>query len=781
MAVLNFLRYSLLSVYEKDVKKQGRRVGMNEKKMRRTIRRTLSLSFCVIVALVLTAGGLIYIFKDTLTQAMEVRMEEEIGSYKTRISVQVERNFEMLNTLSRLIGASEMEKWDKFEETLDMADAENDFLLFGYFDRNEKGVLLSKTNDIFYECTLDDVQGEIQESVVSALQGEERVSDIFLGEITDKRVFVFSVPVYHQGEVIGALLASDVVKSMEMREPFYGSGYIHLLNNRGEFLIRGEKRLVSTESNSILEDPYLRGAEKERVQKDMEDGKRSRFKFRYQGAMYSAMLEPVGINHWYLFCINSLKNVNQNIYSALLITAVIFSIVAIVLILLLIYGYVYMKRMNDQLRKLAYYDKLTGLYNLPHFAEVVREKVKNKKPYAIVVLNIRQFKFINESFTMEEADKLLKEIGEVLLRSIKRQECVCRESADTFYLYLEEVDCECIRDRLKEMNEQIRRRKTGKFGNYQLMIRYGVVIADASERLADVMNHAMFALEKTKGEKRSDLWFFDQNLHEQEQLNNYLVNHLTEALKKEQFQLYLQPKMNLETDTLAGAEALVRWRQNDGSLLYPGSFIPLFEKSGNCVALDIYMFEHVCIQLKKWRDAGYEMLPISINQSKGTFYAENYETILCDILEMYDIPASLITLEILESMVIEKMDEMNERLERLQKIGFHISLDDFGTGYSSLNTVARLKINELKLDRSFLQEIERSKNERTEVILNGVAEFSNRLNITTVIEGIETEENEKFAKKIGCKVGQGYLYSKPVSADQFTEKYMERKGSSRGF
>lgn len=754
---------------------------MNEKKMRRTIRRTLSLSFCVIVALVLTAGGLIYIFKDTLTQAMEVRMEEEIGSYKTRISVQVERNFEMLNTLSRLIGASEMEKWDKFEETLDMADAENDFLLFGYFDRNEKGVLLSKTNDIFYECTLDDVQGEIQESVVSALQGEKRVSDIFLGEITDKRVFVFSVPVYHQGEVIGALLASDVVKSMEMREPFYGSGYIHLLNNRGEFLIRGEKRLVSTEFNSILEDPYLRGAEKERVQKDMEDGKRSRFKFRYQGAMYSAMLEPVGINHWYLFCINSLKNVNQNIYSALLITAVIFSIVAIVLILLLIYGYVYMKRMNDQLRKLAYYDKLTGLYNLPHFAEVVREKVKNKKPYAIVVLNIRQFKFINESFTMEEADKLLKEIGEVLLRSIKRQECVCRESADTFYLYLEEVDCECIRDRLKEMNEQIRRRKTGKFGNYQLMIRYGVAIADASERLADVMNHAMFALEKTKGEKRSDLWFFDQNLHEQEQLNNYLVNHLTEALKKEQFQLYLQPKMNLETDTLAGAEALVRWRQNDGSLLYPGSFIPLFEKSGNCVALDIYMFEHVCIQLKKWRDAGYEMLPISINQSKGTFYAENYETILCDILERYDIPASLITLEILESMVIEKMDEMNERLERLQKIGFHISLDDFGTGYSSLNTVARLKINELKLDRSFLQEIERSKNERTEVILNGVAEFSNRLNITTVIEGIETEENEKFAKKIGCKVGQGYLYSKPVSADQFTEKYMERKGSSRGF
>ena len=113
---------------------------MNEKKMRRTIRRTLSLSFCVIVALVLTAGGLIYIFKDTLTQAMEVRMEEEIGSYKTRISVQVERNFEMLNTLSRLIGASEMEKWDKFEETLDMADAENDFLLFGYFDRNVMNV-----------------------------------------------------------------------------------------------------------------------------------------------------------------------------------------------------------------------------------------------------------------------------------------------------------------------------------------------------------------------------------------------------------------------------------------------------------------------------------------------------------------------------------------------------------------------------------------------------------------------------------------------------------------
>lgn len=758
---------------------------MNETNLKKNIRRTLVLSVCIVLALVLTGTGLLCVFKRTLNQAMELRMEEEVENYKARIVVQIERNFEMLNTLSRLIGTSEMEKSDTFEETLSVADGENDFVLFGYFDVNEKGVLISKANQIFQECTINDVQKEIQDAVLSAFQGKERVSDIFLGEITDKRVFVFSVPVYHNGKIIGALLASDEVdalrNSLGDNDRFYGSGYIHILNKNGEFLIRGEERLVATECNGIMEEPYLEGKQIEQIQSDMQENKRTGFNFRYENATYSAILEPVGINNWYLFSINSLKNVNKNIYGALYGTALFFGVISIVLILLMLYGYVYMKRMNDQLRKLAYYDQLTGLYNLPHFTELVEERIKEKKPYAIVVLNIRQFKFINESFSMEEADNLLKGIGQILLHSITKSEYVCRESADTFYMYLEEVDCNCMKERLESINEQIRRRKAGRFGNYQIVIRYGVATAERDEKLSDVMNHAMFALEKTKDEGRKDMWFFDQSLHEQEQLNNYLVNHLRTALKQEQFQLYLQPKMDLQTDTLTGAEALVRWVQEDGSILYPGRFIPLFEKSGKCAELDFYMFEQVCKQLKKWREEGHPLIPISINQSKGSFYVEHYEEQLCDILMKYEIPASLITLEILEGMVIEKMDEMNQRLEKLRKIGFRISLDDFGTGYSSLNTVARLNIDELKLDRGFLQEIGRGEGSRTKIILEGVAEFSNRLEITTVIEGIETKEDEQFAKKIGCKVGQGYLYSKPIDVEQFTEMYLMGKERPIGF
>ena len=234
----------------------------------------------------------------------------------------------------------------------------------------------------------------------------------------------------------------------------------------------------------------------------------------------------------------------------------------------------------------------------------------------------------------------------------------------------------------------------------------------------------------------------------------------------------MQPRIKLADNSLSGAEALARWTRNDNTMIYSGSFIPLFEKNGFCSELDMYMFEKVCQQLRQWIDAGYEPVPISINQSKLTFYKSDYVEGLCAILEKYQVPASLIIIEILESMSIDNVEELNRHLDQLKAIGFQISMDDFGSGYSSLNTLARLRIDEVKLDREFLMEAAGTSGKNIRLIIEQIVQLSKKLSISTVIEGVETESDDRFIKKIGCDNGQGYFYSRPIPADVFTREIL---------
>ena len=394
------------------------------------------------------------------------------------------------------------------------------------------------------------------------------------------------------------------------------------------------------------------------------------------------------------------------------------------------------------------------------------------------MINVRQFKFINEIFGKEQADKLLRHIAGVLKESIWDGEYVCRESADFFYLFLRDTVRDSLQSRIQTMMERIADIEGQGDGNYRLVLRCGVDISVDGEELQYVMTHAMFALARTKENRQSALWFFNSELHEKEQEENDIERNAYKALKTGEFHLFLQPKVSLADNSLSGAEALARWIRKDGKMVYPGSFIPLFEKNGFCFELDMYMFEKVCQQLRQWIDSGYEPVPVSVNQSKLTFYKADYVKRLCRIVETYRIPASFIILEILESLSIDKEEELNQRLEELKAVGFRISMDDFGTGFTSLNTLAKLEIDELKLDRGFLMEATGSSGKNIRLILEQIIQLSKKLEISTVIEGVETESDDKFVKQIGCDNGQGYFYSRPVSAEVFTEKILTKSKKS---
>ena len=248
-----------------------------------------------------------------------------------------------------------------------------------------------------------------------------------------------------------------------------------------------------------------------------------------------------------------------------------------------------------------------------------------------------------------------------------------------------------------------------------------------------------------------------------------MILHMHAALRAKEFELYLQPKVDVSTGRLANAEALVRWRR-DGRLLSPGLFIPIFEKTGFSFYLDRYMLQEVGKLIRGWRERGIAPIPVSVNQTKITFYNETYINYLKWIKETYGIPDGGMILEILESMAVDNLGEANRILDEARSLGCRISMDDFGSGYSSLNVLAKLKLDELKIDQTFLRNMGPEGKER--IILQMIIDLSRRFGISTVVEGVETREQESMVRSMGCSLGQGYLYSRPLPAKEFTERFM---------
>lgn len=736
---------------------------MEEINIKKRLRTLAIFSICLTLFLFVIAFAMSQVFISTFKHTMEERMREEANNYKEQIERQIDRNFQMLNTLSSMISTYGLEQKEDFKQALIRADMENEFQTFGFYGIDGEGVLTKPC----YGNGLQEIAQEV-------LRGKKIVSNVISEENTEKKVFVFGVPVYRGEQVVGALLASDEVDAfselMEEDGLFYGSGYVHLLDQNGNYLIQGTKMVVEENVETIMTSPYLNAREQEGVREAMQNGEKKEFSFVYRNVEYHALLTPIESNGWYLLCINSLQNVNKNVYIVAHVAASFFVLIVAVFIFTLVYGYRMMKTMNRNLKKMAYYDPLTGIYNMYHFKQLAQEA--GSVPYAIAVVNVRQFKFINEIFGKEQADHLLQYIARKLQEVVGEGEFFCRESADSFYVFLRESEEEVLQARMNHALQRITDLKKDKNFHYHLIMNCGIAVSEPDGSVEEVMTRALFALAKAKQVNQQAIWVFDTTLHEQEQIDNFIESHAREALECEEFELYLQPKMNVQDDSLGGAEALVRWVNAEGTFLYPSSFIPLFETNGFCADLDMYMFEKACQCLQKWIAEGYQPVPISINQSKLTFYEENYEQRLSELLEKYQIPASLITLEILEDLVIDDLSDMNVRLERLKKMGFKISLDDFGTGYSSLNTFGKLKIDEVKLDRGFLLETEKEGSGSTRMIMEEVVRLAKKLSIATVIEGIETEEQAAFVKSIGCDQGQGYYYSKPISAEQFTKEIL---------
>lgn len=414
------------------------------------------------------------------------------------------------------------------------------------------------------------------------------------------------------------------------------------------------------------------------------------------------------------------------------------------------------------IRALALTDPLTGGSNFQRFqmagVQLLRERPARN--YAIVYLNIKNFKRFNERFGVKYGDELLKQVHDSLKSCLTPKEPIARASGDHFFLMLACADEESVRRRMAEILDRLTAQLSDSFALSRENFYQGAyLVQDTNADFIVLTDRAKLACAYSRG--KDDCGFYDDSLSRKLEREHKLDSSFHSALARHEFQLYIQPKVCPGHSQAAGGEVLVRWQHPEYGLLFPGDFIPLFERNGKICDLDFYMFEEACKLLQSWLAEG-TAIPLSVNLSRAHLVANNLSFLnrFQAIKEQYGIPDGLVELELTESIMLERRDLrlVITMIDRIREMGFLCSIDDFGFGYSSLSLLKDLNVTTVKLDRQFFL----SESAKSWRVVDHLIQLAHSLDMTVVAEGIEDSRQVEQLRRQGCDLIQGYVYAKPM-------------------
>lgn len=442
----------------------------------------------------------------------------------------------------------------------------------------------------------------------------------------------------------------------------------------------------------------------------------------------------------------------------------LFALILSVVFGIVIYSQIRANRISE---RMLHTDSLTDGFNRDGFLRAAEELLGKEKKgaYFVVYLNVKNFRYINESWGEEDGNKTLIFIYKELQKMVKPQELAARSSMDHFFLLLDEASDYEIEERVRRVESDINNRIRNRFGKYSLEFSAGAYRMEDDNEISQAMNKAMHA--SRLGEEKHICSFYQGAIAEQISRENHLNALFDESLKNHDFYAYLQPKVSAGKEKCCEAEALVRWIHPREGMIYPSDFIPVLERNGKICSLDLYIFEEICRLIQSWISQGKPVTRISVNLSRfhirnaGSDIWKKYQ----EIKERYQIPDGVLEIELTETALLEshQFEFVKQVLDGFRRIGMSVALDDFGFAYSSLSLLKNLEVDTLKLDRTFfLNESERSRS-----IVRNVIGLAHSLHMNVVAEGIETMEQVDALRRIDCDFIQGYVYSRPISADEF--------------
>lgn len=434
------------------------------------------------------------------------------------------------------------------------------------------------------------------------------------------------------------------------------------------------------------------------------------------------------------------------------------------------------KASEEQITKLAYFDTLTGLPNrrllFDRLHQAVNSCYRSKHNNALLFLDIDNFKTVNDTHGHEYGDALLKETAVRVRQCLRDSDTLARFGGDEFVVLLPELaglpidaaaQAKHVANKLLDSHEQPYELKELR---YNSSVSIGIVLFnDNSRSESELLKQADIAMYRAKQSGKASACFFAPEMQAEIAAQFVLENELRTAIKEKQFELFYQPQMN-QSNQVIGAEALIRWRHPINGLIPPDTFIPLSEKTGLIISIGEWVLETACQTLSDWgQSSKTEHLTLSVNVSYKQIRKANFVTIVGQLLQKYKVKRGKLRIELTESKLVGDMEEVISQMNALRSMGVHFSLDDFGTGYSSLKYLKRLPVSQLKIDRSFVKNLEFDLSDQS--IVKAIISMSDALGLYTVAEGVEKKEQRTYLEKKGCKVYQGFLYSKALPSSEF--------------
>ncbi len=436
------------------------------------------------------------------------------------------------------------------------------------------------------------------------------------------------------------------------------------------------------------------------------------------------------------------------------------------------------KNAEEQLRRNAFHDPLTGLPNRLLFTERLTQIISRSKQipgrmFAVLFLDLDRFKVINDSLGHLVGDQLLIAIARRLETCVKRTDIVARLGGDEFTILLDDIQTE---DAASHVAERIHQELALPFtlNGYEVFTTVSIGIALSTtdfNHTEDLLRGADIAMYRAKALGKACHEVFDTEMHNEAMRQMQLENDLRRALERGEFRVYYQPIVSLTTGRLAGFEALMRWQHPERGLVSPGEFIPIAEETGLILPMGQWILMEACRQLSEWQKKypQYRRLSMSVNISSRQFSQRGTIDLLKDVLDKTGLNPALLKLEITETAIMENTESAMEILLALKKMGVQLSVDDFGTGYSSLGYLYRFPMDVLKIDRSFISRVD-TDGEKLELVRT-IITLAWNLGMDVIAEGVETTKQLAQLKMLKCEYGQGYLFSKPMSAEH-TEKFL---------
>lgn len=424
------------------------------------------------------------------------------------------------------------------------------------------------------------------------------------------------------------------------------------------------------------------------------------------------------------------------------------------------------------MRKKMETDSLTGLWNKSKFIKEAEKRLARNRSavYLLAVLDVERFKVVNGRFGVAVGNQTLQTIANNISVIFKGSGIFGRSTSDEFVILT--MDTPAHRSLLSQAaNMDV---KINNSTYYKIPIKVGICPISYGELgnldVSNFIDRAKIANSQIKGHQDQRINYFTQKMGERLARENELETIMRKSLKNNEFVVYYQPKYSLEDNAIIGAEALVRWQHPTKGLISPGDFIPLFEKNGFIVEVDFYVYEKVMEMLSERMQKKKTVVPVSMNVSRCHLNSASFTKRLEELINKYKISKNIIEMEITESVFGDEDKAAVALMDDLKEHGFTISMDDFGSGYSSLNLLRELPIDILKIDKGFLDQTDNSQKSR--VIVEEIISMATKINIRTVCEGVETEQQRDFLKQAGCHIAQGFFYARPMPQSDF-EKLLD--------